>query len=414
MQQPQGTLIIKLSEEVVMSKRKKKIIWLTLLTTLAAGGIFWWQVGAKAKVEAPVQTVKASRGNLTLSVSANGTVEPEYTVEIKSKASGVVEKVLVQAGQPVKAGDLLVQINPIVEKRRVNQALATLRIARARASSSWYKLKFTRAQLKRDRKLLKKGLVSREAVAVLEKEAAVQAGDNRVSAAQIGKDKESLREARDRLAETKIKAPIDGIILERLVQPGQIVASGTNSVSGGTTLLKIADLSRLFVRVKVDEADVAKLTPKMAVRITADAMPGKTFGGRVLRVSPQGSIESNVTVFQVIVEVDEQGSKALKPMMSANIEIIIDERREVVLLPQKALRKSRRGKGHFVRLADGGFRKVQAGLSMAGKTEILSGLEAGESVRLPARRRSKKLNRSNSRKQRSKMRGMRRMMGGRR
>ena len=393
-----------------MKNLNKQLPWLILLALGVGGGILWWQLKAKSKKELPPEVVAAKRGDLSITVSATGTVEPEYTVEIKSRASGEVEKVTKEEGAQVKKDELLVVIDPIVEQRRVNQAKASLSMSKAKSASAWYKYRFIQTQLKRDSKLLKKGLVSREAVDTLTKEAAVLAGEGQVSEAQIKKDKEALKEANDRLSETKIKSPINGTVLERLVQPGQIVASGTNSVSGGTTLLRLADLSKLFVRVKIDETDVAVLKPGMPVEITADALPNRVFSGKLLRISPQGTVESNVTVFQVIVAVGEKGSKSLKPMMSANIEILVASSKGVILLPQKAVRSSKKKKGgKFVILEDGTFRRVKVGKTFEGQAEIAEGLKEGEKVRLPGKGPSKRGKKPGAK--RGGMRGMRRMMG---
>ncbi len=400
-----------------MTRQKKKAlkkasIWTVTLAVLAAGGVFWWSAKAKGQDQPQPKLVEARRGALRVVVSATGTVEPEYVVEIKSRASGTVQKVTVQEGDRVSTGRLLVKLDPIVEQRRVNQAKAELRMAEARSSSAYHKVRFARAQLSRDRLLLKKGLVSKDAVDTRAKEANVLAGDSSVAWSQIAKAKETLKEAQDHLAETEIKAPVTGTVLERLVQPGQMVASGTNSVSGGTALLKIADLSKLFVRVKVDEADVAKLRVGQQVNITADALQRQSFVGQVHRIAPQGTIENNVTVFGVLVAVDERGSRALRPQMSANVEVVVTERPPAVLVSVRAVKRQGRRRAS-VTLADGTVKKVQIGLTVDGQTEILSGLKAGEQVQLPVRKATAKKGQRNS-KRRGGTRNMRRMMGGRR
>jgi len=400
-----------------MTRQKKKAlkkfsVWTVTLAVLAAGGMFWWSARAKGQDQPKPKLVEARRGALRVVVSATGTVEPEYVVEIKSRASGTVQKVTVQEGDRVSAGRLLVKLDPIVEQRRVNQAKAELRMAQARSQSAYHKVRFARSQLSRDRALLKKGLVSKDAVDTRAKEANVLAGDSSVAWSQIAKAKETLKEAQDRLAETEIKAPVVGTVLERLVQPGQMVASGTNSVSGGTALLKIADLSKLYVRVKVDEADVAKLRVGQQVNITADALQRKSFVGKVHRIAPQGTIENNVTVFGVLVAVGERGSRALRPQMSANVEVVVTERSEAVLVPVRAIGRQGRRRGS-VTLANGTVKQVKLGLTVDGQTEILSGLKGGERVQLPVRKAAGKKG-ERSGKRRGGSRNMRRMMGGRR
>lgn len=396
-------------------KNKRTLIGVGVGVLVIGGLVYFWKRGAAPKQKDPPRIVDVKRGDLRVEVSATGVVEPEYVVEIKSKASGEVEAVYVQEGELVEKGKKLVKINPILEKRRVNQALSEVRMAQARTASAWSKRKYAAAQLKRDKKLLKKGLVSGDAVATLAKEVAVYSGDAGVANAQLSKAREALKEAKDRLSETQILAPVAGTVLDREVQPGQMVASGTNSVSGGTTLLRLANLSQLFVRVKVDEADVAKLRRNQVAKITADALPGKVFKGSVLRIAPRGTVESNVTVFEVVVAVDGTGSKLLKPQMSANVEVVIEERKNVLLVPQRALQRAGgKGKGgrrqYVVRLSDGKQRSVRVGRIVGGQAEILSGLTEKDRVQVPGRKARA------SRGRRSGMgasgRNMRRLMGG--
>ena len=399
-------------------KNKKNLIGVGVAVLVLGGALYWWK-GRKApekKVAPSIVTVK--RGDLRVAVSATGVVEPEYIIEIKSKASGEVEEVLVQEGEQVAKGKLLVKINPIVETRRVNQADSDVRMARARSAAAWSKVSYASAQLKRDRKLLKKGLVSADAVAALQKELAVQSGEGMVATAQLAKAKEAVKEAKDRLSETKINSPVAGTILDREVQPGQMVASGTNSVSGGTTLLRIANLKQLFIRVKVDEADVAQLRRKQRATITADALPGKSFEGSVVRIAPKGTVESNVTVFEVVIAAGVKGSGLLKPQMSANVDIIIEERPNVLLVPQRALQRvSAKGgsgkqgrRGYVVVLSDGKRQPVRVGRIVGGQAEIVSGLEENAKVQVPGRKAR------TARGQRGGMgassRNMQRMMGG--
>lgn len=365
-----------------MKTRTKWILSSLAVAGVATGGAFYWQSRAKATPTPAAETVAARRGDMLVLVKATGTVEPEYVVEVKSKASGVVEEVRFQEGDRVEKGALVVKIDPILERRKVTQAEAELRIAQAGLGQAQARRAFSLRQVERDSGLFKKGLVSAESVDVVRKEAAVQAGDVRGAAAQVLRVREQLQEAKDRLAETEIRASATGVVLERTVQPGQIVASGTNAVNGGTTLLKIADLSRLFVRVKVDEADVARVALGQKVTLSADALAGQRFDGKVLRVAPQGKMESNVTVFEVIVEIGEAGRKVLRPMMSANVEIEVSGKKNIVLVPLRAVRTSQK-RGKIVTVEGQGPRNVVTGIADAKEIEIVSGVQEGERVTLP-------------------------------
>jgi RND family efflux transporter MFP subunit len=364
----------------------QRVIVGTFVTALVSGaGVLGWAGCSKAKKTAAPTIVDVKRGDLRVAVTATGLVEPEYVVAIKSQASGEVEEVFVQEGDVVIKGQKLVKINPIVETRRVNQALSEVRMAKAKASSAWLKHRWLNDQIKLQQDLLKKGLVPGSSLAELQKDLGMQSGEGVLANAQLAKAEEALKEAKDRLAETNIASPIAGTVIDREVQPGQMVTSGTNSVSGGSTMLQIANLTKLFVTVKVDEADVAKLKRDQEAVITADALPGKRFKGRILRIAPKGTVESNVTLFEVVVAADEEGSKALRPQMSSNVEIVVTEKRGVLLVPQRALeRVGKRGSDaeFIVRLADGKQQPVKVGLIEAGQAEIVSGLSESDKVQV--------------------------------
>ena len=349
------------------------------------GGYLYYRAKNKPEATAATQIVEAKRGNLTIQVSATGAVEPEFTVEIKSKASGTIQTVKVQAGDLVEKGALLIEIDPVVERRKLTQAEADLAVASANRGNNSSKLAHAEAQLKRDEELLAKGLVAREVIDQLKKEFAVLKGEALVSAAQITKARASVAEARDRLAETKILAPSAGTILDRTINPGQVITAGT--AQGGQTLLTLADLTRLFIRVKVDEADVAKLRPGQSVKITADALQGQSFSGTVLRVAPQGKVESNVTVFEVVVEVGKEGLGRLRPMLTANVVIRVDDVKDALLLPRRAVQQ--RGGKFYVKVEGKGEVPVEVGLADDRQIQIKSGLADGARVVVAAATRTR-------------------------
>jgi HlyD family secretion protein len=365
----------------------KRAVVLLVILGLGGGGGYYFYYRAKNKPAAKeaTQIVEAKRGNLTVEVSATGAVEPEYTVEIKSKASGTIQTVKVQAGDTVEKGTLLIEIDPVVERRKLTQAMADLAVASANRGNVASKLAHADSQLKRDEALHAKGLVAREAIDQLRKELAVLRGEGQVSAAQITKARASVAEAKDRLAETRILAPSAGTILDRTINPGQVITAGT--AQGGQTLLTLADLTRLFIRVKVDEADVAKLKPGQSVKITADALQGKRFTGTVLRVAPQGKVESNVTVFEVVVEVGKEGLGQLRPMLTANVVIHVDDVKDALLLPRRAVQQ--RGAKYVVTVEGKGPQPVEVGLADDRQIQIKSGIAEGTRVVIPASTRSK-------------------------
>ena len=361
---------------------KARTTILLLLVVTGGAALWWWLSRGKTEAPPPRQYAEAKRGDLVVEVTATGTVEPEFVVEIKSKASGTVKTVPVDVGSHVEKGDLLLEIDPLMESRKLTQANAELRMAQAQRGNVASKLEYTRAKLVRDEALQKKGLVAPDALDDLRKEVAVLKGEIQVAEAQLLRARAAHAEAKDRLAETSIRAPITGTVLERTVNPGTVVTAGTTT--GGQTLLMLADLSRLFVKVKVDEADVTKIAPEQKARVTSDALPGVVFLGKVLRVAPQGKVESSVTTFEVIVELTGKGRQRLKPMLTANVYIKTGEAKGAVLLPRQAVQQRR---GRAVVIIDGkGPRPVKIGLADDQSVQVLSGIEPGTRVVVPGTR----------------------------
>lgn len=364
--------------------KSRKLLLLVLVAGAVGAGVWWWRSRGKTEPQAPPRVVQAKRGDLVVEVTATGTVEPEFMVEIKAKASGTVKAVHVQTGDKVDKGALLLEIDPLLERRKLVQANAELRMAQAQRGNVASKLEYTRSQLARDEALHTKGLVSRDAVDQLRKELAVLRGEIQVSQAQLLRARAAYEEAKDRLAETKINAPIAGTILTRDVNPGVVVTAGTTQ--GGQTLLTLADLSRLFVRVKVDEADVTKIAAGQKARVTSDALPGVVFLGRVLRVAPQGQVESSVTVFEVVVELTGKGRQKLHPMLSANVFIRVGEVKNAILVPRRAVQQQ--GARTVLMVEGKGPQRVKIGLADDQSVQILSGIEPGTRILLPGLRRT--------------------------
>ncbi|MCC8181181.1 MAG: efflux RND transporter periplasmic adaptor subunit, partial [Planctomycetes bacterium] len=233
-----------------------------------------------------------------------------------------------------------------------------------------------------------------------------------IAEAQVENDTVALAEAEQRLKETNIYAPISGVVSERSVQEGFIVASGVSNVGGGTTTMKVIDLSHIYAIAAVDEADIRGIAPGVKATITADAFKGMEFTGTVVRVATTGVVESNVVTFDVKVEVEGRGRQLLKPEMTTNVTFLVDERHDAILVPAAAVvRKavvvenrsagsaipaahseaeqtdqrvdySRRQSFVTVKLADGREeeRQVETGLSDGYQIEIVSGLNEGETV----------------------------------
>jgi HlyD family secretion protein len=276
------------------------------------------QVAVPAYDAAPVET-----RDIEVSVDASGVVEPVSTVEVKSKASGEVLKVNGETGDLVESGTLLVQIDKRTPSNNVSQSEAALKAAEARRA-------IADTQLKRANALFKSQTLTQADVEKAQLEFAN-------AEAQVVSAKVALENARITLEDTDVRAPITGTIIEKTVEPGIVITSPTQAVSGGTILMKMADLTSVQVRTRVDETDIGKIRPGMPTKVTVSAYPNQPFDGEVLKVEPQAIVEQNVTMFAVLIKIPNRGG-LLKPGMNADVKIQIAKRDGVPAVPTAALR----------------------------------------------------------------------------
>lgn len=271
-------------------------------------------------------TAMAERGDIRVIVGSAGVVEPLAAVEVKSKASGEVLELLVETGDHVSAGDLMVRIDPRTVRNRLNQAEAELKAAQSRRTIS-------ASQMRRAESLVAQGTFTetdfeQAALELANAEAQVVSADVAVENARIAVD------------DTEIRAPVDGAIIEKPVEKGQVISSPTQDFGGGTLLLKMADLSAVQVRALVDETDIGKVSAGMPAAVTVAAYPNQPFAGEVVKIEPQAVVDQNVTMFAVIVSIRNPDGLLL-PGMNAEVDVSIAERRDVLTLPIMALRTDR-------------------------------------------------------------------------
>ncbi|MCE9670408.1 efflux RND transporter periplasmic adaptor subunit [Myxococcus stipitatus] len=305
-----------------MSKTKKVVITGAAALLLGAG-VFY--VRGKGEQEAPARSaavVAVERRDMEVVAESAGLVEPLRVVEVKSKASGEVLRVLFDTGDKVEKDALLAEIDPRDVQNALAQAQADLESARVRLNT-------TEAQRQRMEALRQSGYVTQQ-----EYEATVDAYAT-ARAAKV-RAETNLQLAKERSRDVTIRAPSSGTLLERQIQPGQIIASATSNVSGGSTLFKMADLSVMQVRAKVDETDVGQIKPGLKARVTMEAYPGRTFIGDVVKIEPQALVEQNVTLFPVLVRL-ENPEGLLRPGMNAEVAIEISRRRNALTVPNSAV-----------------------------------------------------------------------------
>ncbi len=282
--------------------------------------------GAKKEVATVVGTVVVDRRTIVVDAQATGAVEPINVIEVKSKASGQITRMPVETGSQVKAGDLLVQIDTRDVKNQYDQSAADLRSAQA-------SLEVAQSQKKRSDDLYKARIITTQ-----EFEAAQLALTQAQGA--IVRATTNVDLAKQRLEDATVIAPVNGTVIDKPVSLGQVIASATGSVSGGTTLLKMADLTKVRVRALVNETDIGNVRPGQSTRVTVDAYPERPFQGVVEKIEPQAVVQQSVTMFPVIVSLDNNEG-LLKPGMNGEVSMLIDRRDNVLAVSNDAVRTVR-------------------------------------------------------------------------
>ena len=256
-------------------------------------------------------------------VEAAGVVEPLRTVELKSKASGEILSINAENGDRVERSTLLVRIDERIPTNNLAQAEAALKAAESRRSIA--QLQMERAETLVGNNTITDSEYEETALALSEAEA------------QLVRARVDVENARIALDDTDVLAPIDGTIIERNVEPGQVISSPTQDVGGGTLLLRMADLRRVLVRTRVDETDIGKISAGMQANVAVAAYPSREFTGRVEKIEPLAVVEQNVTLFSVLILLDNPDSLLL-PGMNAEVEIKIAEELQAPAVPTAALR----------------------------------------------------------------------------
>jgi len=392
-------------------KRRKKFIYGGIalgLVLLIAGGLIAATRGG-TKID-PSKLQKVEKGDLAKSVVATGKVTPITKVEVKSKASGIVKKLLVDSGDKVKKGQLLAQLDKEEIEAQVEQSRAAAEAAAANLMSS--EADFERSKVDAegpDVPLLKRayeraigmakaGVVSTSALEDAQKNYELALNKQNVSKAQVtvlkakiaqsqgqlAQDRANLKQLEEQLSYTDIESPIDGVVLSRDVEMGDAVSSILVLGSSATLVMTLGDTSSVYVKGKVDESDIGKVYLGQPARIKVESFKDKTFNGVVTKISPMGVEKDNVTTFEVRVSINNPGGE-LKAEMTANAEIILEEHKSVLQIPEGAIIYDKDKKAS-VEVPDPhakeGKKKmaVNIGISNGAKTELLSGLKEGDEV----------------------------------
>lgn len=394
-------------------RKRKKRWWLwggiPTLVLIALVAIVAVARGSGSKID-PSKLAKATRSDIAKSVVATGKIQPITKVELKSKASGIVEKLYVDINQHVHRGQILAQLDQQEILAQVAAQKATLAAAQAnvitykanieqdRVNAAAPDLPMYKSTYDRNLAMQNDGIVSKQTLDDAQRNYVAAENKRDASVAQISVDQAKFKQAEaqvqsaqasldqlnEQLSYTTLVSPMDGVVLSRDVEIGDAVSSILVLGSTATLVMTLGDTTQVYVQGKVDEADIGSVYLSQPARIRVESFPNKTFNGKVTKIAPLGVEKDNVTTFEVRVSIDNPTGE-LKANMTANAEILITEHKNALTVPEQALVYDNQ-KNASVFVPDSkqkdGQRKipVKAGISNGSKTEILDGLKEGDTV----------------------------------
>jgi HlyD family secretion protein len=393
------------------SKKKKRLIIagiLLVVLVLGATGVVLAKGGGD-KID-PSKLAKVEKGNLAKSVVATGKIEPIVKVEIKSKASGIVKLLNADSGDILKKGTVLAELDKEEIQARVREARAQLEGAeaalraaeadmeRAKVDAQGPDVPLLQRAYDRAKEMASQGVVSVAALDDAQRAYEMAVNKRDVARAQltiskakyaqakanVQQSRANLERAEEEFRNSTILAPMDGLVLSRNVELGDAVSSILVMGSQATLVFTMGDTREVYVKGKVDESDIGKVFLDQPARIKVESFKDKTFEGKVTKISPMGVEKDNVTTFEVRVSINNPGGE-LKAAMTANAEIILEEHKDVLMIPEGAIIYDKDKKAS-VEVPDAkgekGRRKVEVavGISNGAKTELLKGLKEGEQV----------------------------------
>jgi HlyD family secretion protein len=392
-------------------KRRRRIVWGAIVVVVLLGAGFGVKAALSPNHEIdPSKLANVEKGDLARVVVATGKIQPLSKAEIKSKASGIVKKIYVDYGDRVKAGQVLAELDKVQLEAAVRAARANMEAAEAALLSSQATLErnkvdaegpdvpFLKLNMDRAQQMLKDGVMSKSVVEDAEKNyqlalnkqmsaqrnLAVSKAEISKAQAQAAQAKAALDNADEDLRNSTIISPIDGLVLSRDVNVGDAVSSILILGSQATPIMTLGDVSEVYVQGKVDEADIGKVYLNQPARIVVESFKDKKFEGKVTKISPLGKEKDNVTTFEVRVSISNFSGE-LKANMSANAEILLEEKKSVLMAPEAAMIYDK-DRNAQVEIPDAkgpnGKKKisVKLGISNGVKTEILAGLTEKQQV----------------------------------
>jgi len=370
--------------------RQGALVIVLCLVVLAGGAalLFSPTTGNDTQPKDNPRIIAVKRGPIQTRVVETGTLQPALTIAIKSQVSGEIRQLRVTEGQEVTASQPLAVIQQEPTQAR--------QVAQVRSALEEERVNVEQAQLifKRMETLVKQGYVSLQELEAAEQDLKLAKVRRELAKRQLllalGGNEELYRRhlernlSSNRLEEFVILSPSPGTILEVKVNPGELITSGTGTVGGGTELMTLADLSRMIVKAKINEVNIGRVEIGQPVEVRLDALPGRVFRATVKAISPQGEKVDNIVTYQVTIEIENK-DRTLRPLMTANVDILTNVLENVIAIPLEALRTEKGDDVVYV-MANGGrlLRKVRVGLRTASQAVIVHGLQEGETVIIPS------------------------------
>jgi HlyD family secretion protein len=398
-----------------MSRPRKRYFYWAVAALLLAGGIYGVTARGAAKADLdPSRVVTVERDTMVESVVATGKIEPITKVEIKSKANGIIEALHVDVGDEVKPGDVLAELDKEQLAARLREERANLEAAEANVTAARAQLDknvieaegpevaFARRAFERAQSLAMQKLIAQAALDDAMSALEVAENKQRSARGQLGVARARVAEAEAKVAQARaavaraeedwrnatIRAPIRATVLTRDVEIGSPVSSILNLGANATLVLTLGDIDRVFVRGKVDEADIGRVRVGQHARITVETFKDRTFEGQVTQIAPIGVEKDNVTTFEVEVSIANPANE-LKANMTANAEIVLAEHADSLIIPESAVSYDAK-KQAFVDVPSAdekaGRKKVPitVGVGNGTKTQVIRGLKQGDKVILPS------------------------------
>jgi HlyD family secretion protein len=352
----------------------KKVIIFGLIIIVVATAVFLYTSDALATKDDGPKTVEIGKGSIVDKALAVGQIEPRREIAVKSKIAGIVRTVFVEVGDLVKAGDPLFDIKPDP---------TPVEYANAKREVELYQVTFDKVKREYDRssQLKDKNLISTEAF-----ESAQADYDDAKVRLKLAGEKLALIESgsiefADRIVDNIIKSPITGSVLSIPIEEGDPVVPLT-SYQAGTEMMTLAQMEDLIFKGTVDEIDVGKVKEGMPVEIEIGALPNEKVNGTLTKISPKARKSDGATMFDVEIDIDQMGKKLLRAGYSANADVIINKREDIILVPERLVTITDSVRTVEIKDSLGAIisRDIETGLSDGINIEVLAGLQVGDLV----------------------------------